>query len=251
MQQAIRDVVLHSGRSLEDVVALVAGIAGLDSPRDQEWATRFTALPGLNCPRLQVNDAVVAHAGALQGQPGIIAISGTGSIVLGDTEEEQTIRSYDFGHYAHSAARYLGYDAIYRMLVGETQAQDAELVRQVCVFWNVADIEALRRLGIEGFVPERYERIRVMGEVACLVTEAAWNGSPLACSVCDSAGDRHSAGRILLSRKQRFGCTLRGGWCAAVICSMRWQMSWQAVGNARTQSSKRHFPAPPERSSWR
>jgi glucosamine kinase len=187
VQQAIRDVVLRAGHTLENVVELVAGIAGMDSPGDQEWATRFTALPGLNCPRLQVNDAVVAHAGALQGQSGIIAISGTGSIVLGVTEEERQIRNYDFGHYAHSAARYLGYDAIYRILVGDTQAQDAELVREVCVFWNVLDIKALRSLGIEGFVPERHERIRVMGELACLVTEAAWNGSPLARSVCDSA----------------------------------------------------------------
>ena len=31
--------------------------------------------------------------------------------------------------------------------------------------------------------------------------------------------------------KTAFRLYSAGGWCAAVICSMRWQMSWQAVGN--------------------
>lgn len=228
VQQSIRDVVLLSGRTLEDVVALVAGIAGLDSPGDQEWAARFTAVPGLNCPHLQVNDAVVAHAGALQGQPGIIVISGTGSIVLGVTEEERQIRNYDFGHYAHSAARYLGYDAIYRMLVGYTQAQDAELVRQVFAYWKVADVEALRTLGTEGFVPERHERIRVMGEVACLVTEAAWSGSPLARSVCDSAATALGTGIRLVGSCFRENC-VPVALCGGVVRSRYMQQAMADV----------------------
>jgi N-acetylglucosamine kinase-like BadF-type ATPase len=76
----------------------VAGFAGLDAPEDQEWADRFTAVPGLVCPRLSVNDAVIAHAGALRSLPGIIAISGTGPIVFGVTPDVRQIRNYDFGH---------------------------------------------------------------------------------------------------------------------------------------------------------
>jgi glucosamine kinase len=44
VQQAIREVVARSGRRLEDVVGLVAGLAGLDSPQDREWAEQFTAM---------------------------------------------------------------------------------------------------------------------------------------------------------------------------------------------------------------
>jgi glucosamine kinase len=35
---------------------------------------------------VHVNDAVIAHAGALRSEPGIVAISGTGSIVLDITQ---------------------------------------------------------------------------------------------------------------------------------------------------------------------
>jgi glucosamine kinase len=104
-RRAIVGVVLEAGRELADVCCLGAGFAGLDDPADHEWAERFTTLPGLDCPRLVVNDAVVAHAGALLSQPGIIAISGTGSIIFGVTESGRHVRNYDFGHYAPTAAR--------------------------------------------------------------------------------------------------------------------------------------------------
>jgi hypothetical protein len=75
-REAIQQVLAAAGCEPGQVVAVVAGFAGLDRPRDQKWADRFTAVPGLVCPRLCVNDAVIAHAGALRSQPGIIAISG-------------------------------------------------------------------------------------------------------------------------------------------------------------------------------
>ena len=214
VQQAIQDVLMRAGRSPEEVIALVAGMAGLDSPGDQEWAARFTAVPGIGCPRTHVNDAVVAHAGALQGRPGIIAISGTGSIVLGVTEEERHVRNYDFGHYAHSAARYLGFDAIYHMLMGDTQPQDDPLIRQILAFWHVADIEALRALGLSSFVPDSNERTRVLGELARVVTEAAWNGSPMARGVCDKAADALGMGIRLVGscfRENKISVALCGG----------------------------------------
>jgi N-acetylglucosamine kinase-like BadF-type ATPase len=85
-REAIQHVIAAAGGEPRQVAALVAGFAGLDAPADQEWADRFTAVPGLVCPRLSVDDAVIAHAGALLSQPGIIALSGTGSMVFGVSE---------------------------------------------------------------------------------------------------------------------------------------------------------------------
>lgn len=42
---------------------------------------------GIDCLKQHVNDAVVAHSGALLKDPGIIVISGTGSIIYALTEE--------------------------------------------------------------------------------------------------------------------------------------------------------------------
>lgn len=77
VQQAIGQVLAVAQRQPEQVAALVAGIAGLDEPDDQVWAARFTSLPGIRVKPHCVNDAVVAWAGALTLQPGIIVIAGS------------------------------------------------------------------------------------------------------------------------------------------------------------------------------
>lgn len=198
VQNAIREAVSRSGHTLTDVVGLVAGIAGLDSPEDQEWANKFTDVPGLNCPRLHVNDAIVAHAGALESQPGIIAISGTGSIIFAATESGQHIRNYDFHHYAYSAARYLSYDVVYRLLAGDIQPEDSGFIAEVLAFWEAKDLTELRERGIVGFSTDRFERNRLFGEMAPLVTTAALQGVPLARTACDAAIDGLAVGIRLL-----------------------------------------------------
>jgi glucosamine kinase len=194
VRSAIIEVLSEAGHAPSDVVQLVAGIAGLDSPEDQEWAEKFTAVPGLDCPRIHVNDAVVAHAGALKSQPGIIAISGTGSIVFGVNEAGRHIRNYDFHHYANSSARALSYELIYRALAGDAQPEDGGLLADVLAFWQVKDLAELRQLGMEGFVADRFERTRLFGDMAPLITAAALKGIPLACAVCDWAAEALSTG---------------------------------------------------------
>ena len=92
-REAIQQALAAAGCEPGEVEALVAGFAGLDGPEDPDWADRFTAVPGLVCPRLSVNDAVIAHAGALLSRAGIIAISGTGSIVFGVTPDGRQVLS--------------------------------------------------------------------------------------------------------------------------------------------------------------
>jgi len=198
VRQAIREVVAAAGRPLSDVVALVAGMAGLDSPQDRVWADRFLALPELNCPRIPVNDAVVAHAGALASRPGIIAISGTGSIIFGVTEDGTHLRNYDFHHYSSTAARHLAYDAVYQILSWRIQPEDVELVEEILAFWEVDDLSILRQMGTSGFIADSFERHRRFGEMAPLVTAAAERGIPVAEEVCDRAAEQLATGIALI-----------------------------------------------------
>jgi len=185
VRQAIQEVAAQAGRTLSEVAALVAGIAEIDGPEDKIWAAEFTTLPGLTCPRIHVNDAVVAHAGALESRPGIIAIAGTGSIVYGVTEAGRQIRNYDFHHAPAAQARSLSYDAVHALLAGEAGAADADLVAAILDFWQMGSMEELREMGRRGFIADRFERGRRFGEMAPLVTAAAQQGSPLASRVCD------------------------------------------------------------------
>jgi glucosamine kinase len=80
MHAAIQAVTAQAGRTFADVACLVAGIAGLNAPSDQAWA-QHTGVPGLSCPRIHLNNAEVADAGAFGTGPGIIAVADTGSVV--------------------------------------------------------------------------------------------------------------------------------------------------------------------------
>ena len=189
VRQAILEVTAQAGRTLSDVAALVAGLAGLDDPEDQVWADDFTAFPEITGPRRHVNDAVVAHAGALESRPGIIAIAGTGSIVYGVTEAGEAVRNYDFHCAPPTQARSLAYSTMHALLAGEAEAGDREFGSALLDFWEVGSLDALRALGRQGFVADRYERSRRFGEMAPLITAAAAQGAPLARRECDRAAE--------------------------------------------------------------
>jgi len=189
VRQAIDDVLARANCSPANVVALAAGLSGLDNPTDQQWAEQWTAVPGLMCSRVHVNDAVVAHIGAFRSQPGILAIAGTGSNVYAVTDTGQHVRNGDFAHYARAAAVHLAIDSVLRILVGDADAGDRAFVDQVLNYWQAADINALRAQGQQGFVADRLERLAQLSAMAPLVTAAATHGSPLAQAVCDRAAE--------------------------------------------------------------
>jgi glucosamine kinase len=71
------------GEDRSEVVCLSAGMAGVDY--DGAGAAEMEAVfRALGFAHLVINgDMVIAHAGALGGQPGVLALAGTGSAILG------------------------------------------------------------------------------------------------------------------------------------------------------------------------
>ncbi|WP_169084177.1 BadF/BadG/BcrA/BcrD ATPase family protein [Paenibacillus sp. PL91] len=199
VQGAIAEALRLAGRTTEHVLALVAGIAGFDKPSDLEWIAPLTELPGLTCPKWHVNDAVSAHSGALMGRTGIIVIAGTGSIIVGITEDGQFIRNYDFHHYAASAARFIAYDAVYEMLAGSFGDTDDKLLHAMLKHWGVSSISELAAAAKKGFAEDRRERDKQFGEFAPAITEAAEQGSSAAIRVCNRAIDQIKVGIELLA----------------------------------------------------
>lgn len=187
VQSALNQAIVAAGHAPQQVAGLTAGFAGFDSPEDLAWAERFATIPDLTVAPYCVNDAVVAQAGALCLRPGIVAIAGTGSIVFGVTEAGRRVSDYDFEHHPGATARSLGYEAVFRILAGEATMDDAGLVERILAHFGVADIAALAEQAAGNSRQIYQEIIRVYGNLAPLVTEAANNDIPLARAVCDMA----------------------------------------------------------------
>lgn len=201
VRDALQEAAAHSGGA--PIAALCAGLAGLESDQDMEWAEEFTDAFGpatASIVRRHVNDGMVAHAGAFFGEPGIMAVSGTGSVVFGLNEAGRIVRNQDFHHYA-TAARFLAYEAIYKIIAGYAGEADQAWVSDILRYWGAGSVDELGEMGAGGFVRDEHERMRRFGEMAPYVTKAAGAGGPLARIVCDEAASALEEGiRIVGSR---------------------------------------------------
>ncbi len=83
LAQAIRKAFAAGGLQREHVVCVSAGMAGVDY--DKTGAGEIEELfREIGFTRSLINgDMVIAHAGALGGRPGVLALAGTGSCILG------------------------------------------------------------------------------------------------------------------------------------------------------------------------
>lgn len=165
------------------VVAMVSGMAGFDQEDDLKWAAGFLDLDGLGCRAHVVNDAVVAQAGAFAGAPGIVAIAGTGSMILAVAEDGEVVRNDRYAHYA-GGARHLVFDLMARILIDEDTAADAALLGEIYRYWGVSDKPGLRAKARELEAADYNEVKRLYGRMAPLVTDAA-DSAPVAGAACD------------------------------------------------------------------
>ncbi|MFC0675345.1 BadF/BadG/BcrA/BcrD ATPase family protein [Brachybacterium hainanense] len=188
VEQAIRGALRTAGLRIEDAAALGVGTSGYERAGSTQhrgdaanaWVEEVYGLPGLDCPRVIVNDAVIAHRGALEGRAGIVVVAGTGSMILAIDEQGTEIESGQFGHYA-GAARHLVHEALHRILAEEAEAEDLLLPR-VLEHFDARDVAGLRRALLVLGAQDRNEAKRRHGALAPAVTELA--GSSL---VADAA----------------------------------------------------------------
>ena len=182
---AVAAAVTKGGLDPAAARGLTAGVAGIGRPgsnqgvgRDGAWAASFYPLDLLDCPRTFVNDAVVAHRGALLGRAGIVVVAGTGSMVLAIDENGVEVESGQFQHYA-GAARHVAFDVVHQVLAGRVEPADGELLTRVLGHWGAADVDALRRALRQQEDVAHNDVKRVFGSFAPVVTELA-DTSPLA-----------------------------------------------------------------------
>ncbi|MGD0038039.1 MAG: BadF/BadG/BcrA/BcrD ATPase family protein [Bacteroidota bacterium] len=93
----------HSvGCSVSQIGAVVAGLAGagrvLDQQRIMERLMEIARTKNFNLEKVSIeSDARIALEGAFSGKPGVVVISGTGSIVFGKDERDKIYRAGGWG----------------------------------------------------------------------------------------------------------------------------------------------------------
>lgn len=182
--------------------ALVAGMAGFNRAASPQGARHnhlvegFFEVDGLACPRSVVNDAVVAHRGALSGRAGVVVVAGTGSMILAIDEQGEDVESGQLEHYA-GAARHLVHDVVQRVLIGESSSTDP-LRTAAMVHFGADDVPGLREAVLQHSSTDRNDSKRSYGDFAPQVTALA-EESPLADAALRQLTDRTARGVRLLA----------------------------------------------------
>jgi N-acetylglucosamine kinase-like BadF-type ATPase len=187
IKEAINLALDASGERRENVVAICAGLAGHshESRRVEVHSKLKTLFPLANIEI--VPDYIASYSGALSGKPGVIVVSGTGSIAYGENIHGKSHRVGGYGYLIDDSGSGYGVGrsaiaAVLRALDGSgpktalTQALAEEL--------RVDDFPSIISAVYGGSV----DRVRIAG-ITPIVVRAAMRGDPVAKGIFHTAGE--------------------------------------------------------------
>jgi N-acetylglucosamine kinase-like BadF-type ATPase len=186
LRTAVASALAAAGLTQQDLTSVCAGLAGVARPEDKPVAESMLAF--LAPARVEIrSDAQIALVGALGGAPGVIVISGTGSIAMGMNEARQVIRAGGWGWLLGDEGS--GFDIGRRAVAAALGALDGtgpqtSLGELICREWQLERLDQV--------VPKVYKdpaqaRVSIAGLVP-LVTKAADQGDAVAAEILALAG---------------------------------------------------------------
>jgi len=170
---------LFSGKK-QDCRCIVVGAAGIDSPKDRVIVEGFYKALKFPCPVFCMNDGMVALHAVTKGV-GLVAISGTGSIVVGRNAAGKMTRS---GGYSltimgnEGSSRWISVMALnYMSKWVDKSVPTSLLVQKIDDFFHGFDAAKLSHSVVD------FYKLLLNPELAVLVYEAARGGDKAAISI--------------------------------------------------------------------
>ena len=212
MEEAIGD---------RDVIpsAICLGIAGVDRPDDLAVVRRIMQRIGHKARVLVVNDALVALEAGAPGEPGVVIISGTGSIAYGRNSAGEAARAGGWGYVLgdEGSGYWIGRAALRAVLrEADRRGQRTALTPMLLKHFGVDQAQ--------GLIYEVYHtnlKPSAIGALATCVQAAFAEGDPAAIGILRSAADELESSALSVARRldllgQPFSFILAGGIFRAV-----------------------------------
>ncbi len=182
LSEAVHGVLSSAGVPAASVTGVCAGVAGAASPENAAKIAGFLAelIPGASIQ--VVPDATIALEAAFSGGPGVVCISGTGSIVYGRNERGERARAGGWGRLIsdEGSGHWIGQSAVSQCLRALDMGRSSAMVTAIMEHWQVVTREDLL---------QRCHREQLPGfaELFPLVLVAA-HADPLASEILTAAG---------------------------------------------------------------
>jgi N-acetylglucosamine kinase-like BadF-type ATPase len=180
--RAARQAVRRAGIRPRDVEAVCVGLAGAGNPSIDKRLSRWLhrAIPARK--HLLTTDAAIALAAAFGSEPGIVVISGSGSIAYARDERGRVLRAGGWGNLFDDAGS--GYEIARRAVAAALQSLDGRggktsLRHRICRALELEDITQVI------VTPLPQEKLAALFPV---VLRAARSGDRVARRLCQEAG---------------------------------------------------------------
>jgi N-acetylglucosamine kinase-like BadF-type ATPase len=179
--------------------AICLGIAGVDRPNDSAIIRAIMKRIGYQSRVLVVNDALVALEAGAPGQPGVVVISGTGSISYGRNAAGEAARSGGWGYVLgdEGSGYWIGRAAL-RAVLRESDRRGPRTALSPLL---------LRHFGVtqaQGLIHEVYNanlKPAAIGALAQCVQSAFSEGDGVAAGILRSAANELEAGALSVARR--------------------------------------------------
>lgn len=199
--------------SLDDCVGLCFGTAGVDSEASRRMMEQMLDSLDIACPRKVVNDAEVALYANTRGKPGIMLISGTGSIAYGINEKRQVWRAGGFDYLVgdEGSAYWVAKRGVSAALKAYDRTGDETcMLNDICKYLHLNSVDE-----IVDFVYKKNKSD--LADLCRVVTEASRKSDAVAMRIMDEAADElvcmvRAVAETLNMGKKEYPLILGGGF---------------------------------------
>lgn len=118
IEELMEQFFVESAVLRQECGGICIGSAGIDAPENVRTMEQIFRELGYNCPVLVVNDAEIILWAEMEQAPGIVVISGTGSVSYGKNKAGETARCGGWGHLIDDAGSgyWIGKEIIRRAM---------------------------------------------------------------------------------------------------------------------------------------
>lgn len=200
---------------IDDIRLVSAGFAGVDY--DGTGASDMEALLAeAGYQRTLIHgDMVTAHAGALNGQPGVVVIAGTGSVYFGTSPDGHCLKLGGFGYAFgdEGAGHWIGIEALRAASKAYDQrAEPTRLVAALCQALSLKDFSQILQL----FYSEPMQPSQV-AKLSLTVEAVAEKGDAVALQILEQAGRELAIGTATLVRRLKCSAECAVSYYGAIL----------------------------------
>jgi N-acetylglucosamine kinase len=199
--------------------AICLGIAGVDRAEDQKVVRGIMDRIGYKATILIVNDALIALQAGIGDAPGIVIVSGTGSIAYGRSARGEAARAGGWGYVLgdEGSGYWIGRNAL-RAVVRHADGRGGPTSltpRLLAHFGLAGSTELIHRVYHKALAPSD------VGALAGYVQQARDEGDEVAAGILNYAADELLTTAAAVTKRlemesESFSCVLAGGMFRAV-----------------------------------